>query len=143
MLPVETRISDFIKEHHVLTLATSNDSESWCANCFYVYVKDEISFLFTSDIDTKHIQLALENPNVSGSIVLETKIVGKIRGIQFTGVIQQVAKNEYAKYKLKYLKKYPFAVLINTELWVVKIQKIKMTDNRLGFGKKLNWEREK
>jgi uncharacterized protein YhbP (UPF0306 family) len=28
---------------------------------------------------------------------------------------------------------------MNTHLWVVKLTMIKMTDNRLGFGKKLIW----
>jgi len=77
----EARITKFIKEHHVLTLATCNGNESWCSNCFYTYLSDEAAFLFTSDSDTKHILMGLLNPNVSGSVVLETKMVGKIRGI--------------------------------------------------------------
>lgn len=139
----ESRITDFFKEHHVLTLATSNNLESWCANCFYVYLKDEAAFLFTSDSDTKHILMGLENPQVSGSIVLETKIIGKIRGVQFTGELVKVENTEHSFYRLKYLKKFPFAVIINTDLWIVKLNKVKMTDNRLGFGKKLYWEKEK
>jgi uncharacterized protein YhbP (UPF0306 family) len=85
--------------------------------------------------------MGIANPQVSGSIVLETKIVGKIRGIQFTGELHQVAEAEHSKYRLKYLLKYPFAVIVKTELWVVKLQTIKMTDNRLGFGKKIFWNR--
>jgi len=143
MILPEKRISNFIIEHHVLTLVTSNASESWCANCFYVYLKDEAVFLFTSDSDTKHILMGLENPKVSGSVVLETKMVGKIRGIQFTGELQKVENLEYSKYCIKYLKKFPFAILINTDLWIVKLDIIKMTDNRLGFGKKLFWNKNK
>jgi uncharacterized protein YhbP (UPF0306 family) len=137
----EKRISNFLKEHHVLTLATCNDLESWCANCFYVYLKDEAAFLFTSDSDTKHILMGLENPMVSGSVVLETKIVGKIRGVQFTGELVKVENTEHSKYRLKYLKKFPFAIIINTDLWIVKLHQVKMTDNRLGFGKKLYWNK--
>ncbi len=139
MIKPEKRITDFLKEHHVLTLATNIGDESWCSNCFYTYIDDEASFLFTSDSDTKHIQMGLENPNVSGSVVLETKVVGKIRGIQFTGELQKVENTEHSKYRLKYLKKFPFAIIINTDLWIVKLNQIKMTDNRLGFGKKLYW----
>jgi uncharacterized protein YhbP (UPF0306 family) len=40
-----------------------------------------------------------------------------------------------------YLTRFPFAVLMNASLWIVEIHIIKMTDNRLGFGKKLFWER--
>jgi uncharacterized protein YhbP (UPF0306 family) len=34
-------------------------------------------------------------------------------------------------------------MLMDTHLWVVKLTYIKMTDNRLGFGKKLIWENSK
>ncbi len=142
MIVPEKRITNFIKEHHVLTLATSNTKESWCCNCFYTYLEDEAALLFTSDSDTKHILMVMENPNVSGSIVLETKVVGKIRGIQFMGELHKVENIEHSKYRLKYLKKFPFAIVINTDLWIVKLNLIKMTDNRLGFGKKLYWNRE-
>ncbi|PIV62765.1 MAG: hypothetical protein COS14_01630, partial [Bacteroidetes bacterium CG02_land_8_20_14_3_00_31_25] len=47
----EKRIVDFIKKHHVLTLATKSENELWCANCFYVYDEEENSLIFTSDID--------------------------------------------------------------------------------------------
>jgi len=138
----EARIIKFLKEHHVLTLSTCFENESWCSNCFYVYLEDEQSLLFTSDSETKHIQMGLKNPNVSGSVVLETKIIGKIRGIQFTGELIKVENTEHSKYRLKYLLKFPFAVIINTDLWIVKLNQIKMTDNRLGFGKKLYWNKE-
>ncbi len=141
MLP-NNRITEFFTEHHVLTMSTSVDSKSWCSNCFYVYLEEEATFLFTSDIDAKHIRMAIENPVVSGAIVLETTMVGKIRGIQFTGSLKQVSKEKHLKYKTKYLLKYPFAVLSSTELWLLKLDTIKMTDNRLGFGKKLHWNRE-
>lgn len=141
MLP-NNRITGFLTEHHVLTMSTCVDSKSWCSNCFYVYLEDEATFLFTSDIDTKHIRMAIENPVVSGSVVLETTMVGKIRGIQFTGSLKKVSKENHSKYNKKYLLKYPFAVLSSTELWLLKLDTIKMTDNRLGFGKKLHWNRE-
>lgn len=143
MIEIPERITSFIKEHHVLTLATCVAGESWCSNCFYTFIEDDAALLFTSDSDTKHIAMALQNPNVAGSIVLETKIVGKIRGIQFTGELIKVENSEHSKYRLKYLKKFPFAIIINTDLWIIKLSKIKMTDNRLGFGKKLYWEAEK
>jgi len=44
------------------------------------------------------------------------------------------------KAKVAYLKRFPVAILMKTNLWVVKVRYIKMTDNRLGFGKKLIWE---
>jgi uncharacterized protein len=136
----DKRVVEFINQHHVLTLATCLENNPWCANCFYVWLEDENCFVFTTDNATKHAQDALQNPSVAGSVVLETSTIGKIRGIQFSGIMK-IPENELAsKAKTAYLKKFPFAVLMNTSLWIVKVNYIKMTDNRLGFGKKIIWE---
>ncbi|MFN8255466.1 MAG: hypothetical protein U0W24_07245 [Bacteroidales bacterium] len=138
----EKRIVDFIKKHHVLTLATSQNNTPWCANCFYALMEEENSLVFTSDIQTRHIREALEQVQVAGSIVLETNIVGKIQGIQFSGILTQPQGPLYTKAEKAYLKRFPFAALMDTTLWILKMNYIKMTDNRLGFGKKIIWERK-
>lgn len=137
----EKRIVEFIGQHHVLTLATSNNNQAWCANCFYTYLEKENCFVFTSDDTTKHIQDVNENNLVAGSVVLETSTVGKIRGIQFRGTMEKPTDELEKTAKKAYLKKFPFAVLMKTSLWVLHPDYIKMTDNRLGFGKKLIWEK--
>lgn len=136
----EKRVIDFINEHHVLTLATCSENNPWCANCFYVYLEEENCFVFTSDDNTKHVQDVQKNATVAGSIVLETSVVGKIQGIQFRGIMERPEKELASKTKKAYLKRFPFAVLMKTSLWILKINYVKMTDNRLGFGKKLIWE---
>lgn len=136
----EKRIIDFIHEHHVLTLATSTENNPWCANCFYVYLEMENCFVFTSDEETKHIQDIYKNKHVAGSVVLETNTIGKIRGIQFRGILEKPDKELHKKAKKAYLKRFPYAALMKTTLWVLSLSYIKMTDNRLGFGKKLIWE---
>lgn len=137
----EKRIVDFINDHHVLTLATSIENNPWCANCFYIYLEEENCFVFTSDNTTKHVQDVLENANVAGSVVLETNIVGKIQGIQFRGTMEKSEGDLNSKAKKAYLKRFPYAVLMKTSLWILHLNHIKMTDNRLGFGKKLIWEK--
>jgi uncharacterized protein len=142
MYKPEKRITEFIRQHHVLTLATCVNGKSWCANCFYAYIEDENILVFTSDENTRHIQNAKINQEVSGSIVLETKIIGKIQGIQFSGTLYMPEDELFRSAKTTYLKKFPFTALMNTTLWVLKMDYIKMTDNRLGFGKKLIWENQ-
>ena len=139
----EKRIVEFINEHHVLTLATSVGNNPWCANCFYIYLEEENCFVFTSDDKTKHVQDVIANENVAGSVVLETKTIGKIQGIQFCGIMEKPKKDLATIAKKTYLKRFPYALLMKTSLWIVKPSRIKMTDNRLGFGKKLIWEKEK
>jgi len=136
---VDDRIIKFFRKHHVLTIATAVDNVPWTANCFYVYLEEENALVFTTDGDTRHGKEFIRNPNVAGSVVLETMIIGKIRGIQFQGIISEPEGELLSKAKWAYLKKFPPAALMDTHLWIVKLTLIKMTDNRLGFGKKLMW----
>jgi uncharacterized protein YhbP (UPF0306 family) len=137
---IDNRIIKFFRRHHVLTIATAVGDESWCANCFYTYLEEENSLVFTTDPDTRHGKEFLVNPLVAGSVVLETMVIGKIRGIQFQGTVSEPEGELLNKAKWAYLKKFPPAALMDTHLWVVKLSLIKMTDNRLGFGKKLIWK---
>ena len=136
---VDSRIIRFFRKHHVLTIATSVGNEPWCANCFYVYLEEENALVFTTDSTTRHGREFLENSLVAGSVVLETMVIGKIRGIQFQGKVSEPEGELLSKAKSAYLKRFPVAVLMDTRLWVVRLSYIKMTDNRLGFGKKLIW----
>lgn len=137
---VDSRIVKFFRKHHVLTIATTVNNEPWCANCFYVYLEKENAVVFTTDGDTRHGKEFIENPLVAGSVVLETMVIGKIRGIQFQGIVSEPEGDLLTRSKSGYLKRFPVAALMDTRLWIVKLTHIKMTDNRFGFGKKLVWE---
>ena len=138
----DTKIIDFVKKHHVLTLATSSGNKPWCANCFYAYLETENALVFTSDEETRHIREALENTVVAGSIVLETETIGKIQGLQFEGQLLKLTEKNSGAYKKCYLKRFPYAILGSSPIWAVGLTYVKFTDNRLGFGKKLIWNKE-
>jgi uncharacterized protein YhbP (UPF0306 family) len=135
----DSRVIKFFRKHHVLTIATTVENEPWCANCFYVYLEEENALVFTTDSDTRHGKEFIKNPDVAGSVVLETMVIGKIRGIQFQGIVSEPEGELLSKAKWAYLKKFPPAALMDTHLWIVRLTLIKMTDNRFGFGKKLIW----
>ena len=142
MIKIDKRIIEFINKHHVLTLATTRKNIPYCANCFYVYFEDENMLVFTSDHKTKHAKDALIQNIVGGSIVLETSVVGKIQGVQFQGRMYEPKDELLKRVKARYLKRFPVAMLMKTNLWVVELSFLKFTDNRLGFGKKLFWGKE-
>jgi uncharacterized protein YhbP (UPF0306 family) len=137
---IDKRIVKFFKKHHVLTLATSSNNEPYCASCFYVYLEDENILVFTSDKNTKHISDTINQRLVAGAIALETKIVGKIRGVQFRGIISEPSGQIERKARIAYYKAFPYAALLKPIFWIVKLNFIKYTDNRLGFGKKIIWQ---
>ncbi len=139
---IDKKVIEFFRKHHVLTIATTVNNEPWCANCFYVYMEEENALVFTTDHDTRHGREFIINPKVAGSVVLETIAIGKIRGIQFQGLVSEPEGDMLSKAKTAYLKRFPPAILMDTHLWIVKLTHIKMTDNRLGFGKKIIWSGE-
>lgn len=133
------RISTFIEEHHVMSLATSYaDSLSVCS-LFYAYDKESRTFVVASSDETLHVAHTNKNPNIAGNILLETKSVGKIQGLQFWGEFRELKSRELQK---RYFKRFPYALALSPKLWSIQVKRFKMTDNRLGFGKKILWEEE-
>lgn len=136
---IDERIIKFIKRHHVLTLATvSSEGMPYVANCFYAYDKCRNLFVFTSDEATRHGGEMAANSSVALSIVLETRIVGRVEGLQTTGIAER--GDEEAK--LCYIKRFPYAAAAPLTLWMVRPTMMKLTDNTLGFGTKLIWQSE-
>ncbi|MDR0761635.1 MAG: pyridoxamine 5'-phosphate oxidase family protein [Campylobacteraceae bacterium] len=129
----------FIKEHHVLNISSHEDGKTWSASCFYAFLEKDSTFVFASDKKTRHMQNIAKNPLVSGTITLETKEIGLIRGIQFEGSVKKAS----LKAKKAYLLSYPFAAALAPSLWELEITYAKLTDNRLGFGKKIEYRAER
>lgn len=140
----DSRIGRFIRRHHVLTLATRGaDGELWCSNLFYAYHENESGkpfFIFTSGEETLHARHFQENPEVAGSVVLESRVIGKLQGLQFQGKVRRAGAKDQVK--ALYLKRFPYARVMLKELWILEPTRMKYTDNRLGFGTKLHWAPE-
>ncbi|MFH0894371.1 MAG: pyridoxamine 5'-phosphate oxidase family protein [Bacteroidota bacterium] len=136
----DPKILKFIAEHHVFTLATCSKKIPWCSTMFYVFDEKQLAFYFTSDDQTRHASEMKENDIVSGAIALETKITGRLRGLQFSGRTHILLDNQEKIARKAYLKKFPVARLHKLNLWSLDIDYFKYTDNRLGFGKKLIWK---
>lgn len=134
---MDKKIDAFIQKHHLLSLATIGE-RLWCCSMFYAYDEDEMVFVVASDETTEHMGNVAQNAHVAGTVALETKTVGKIQGIQFAGVMQKAEKREYEFY----FETFPYARIMNPTLWSIRLDEVKMTDNTLGFGKKITWKRE-
>lgn len=123
-------------------MATSVVNQPYCAICFYVFDEQTTTLIFLSDITTKHITDALSNKKVAGTITTEVVTVAKIQGIQFTGEFVNPDEIQEASFYEKYYSIFPFAKAKPSPIWGIKLSSIKMTDNTLGFGKKLLWDRK-
>jgi hypothetical protein len=132
------KIERFIDHHHLLTLATQGEA-LWCCSLFYAYDPEEVAFIVASDPQTEHMGNVADHPDVAGTVALETKTVGKIQGIQFAG---EMSRSVDRRERELYLQAYPYARIMDPILWRIRIHRCKMTDNTLGFGKKIMWRRE-
>lgn len=136
---MDERFVKFIKKHHVLTLATVNgEGMPYVANCFYAYDAKRNLFIFTSDLATRHGAEMAADGRVALSIVLETRVVGRVQGLQIVGR----AEHGDDEARTCYIKRFPYAAMADLEIWMVAPTMMKLTDNTLGFGKKLIWQSE-
>jgi len=131
-----SKIAKFIEKHHVMSLATSYKEELSVCSLFYTYDEDKQLFIVASSPQTTHINHILKNSKIAGNILLETHKVGEIKGLQFRGEFTELQEQSL---KLLYFKKFPYALALNPTLWQIKVDYFKMTDNTLGFGKKIIW----
>ncbi|MFI3306348.1 MAG: pyridoxamine 5'-phosphate oxidase family protein [Rikenellaceae bacterium] len=136
---IDSKIVKFIGRHHVLTLATiDSDGSPYCSNAFYSFDEERGALVFSSNPDTAHGAHMASDQRVAASIVLETKIVGKLQGLQISGrAVEGDTRDREC-----YITAFPFAAVAPLSLWRLEIDFVKLTDNRLGFGKKLIWRRE-
>ena len=137
---MDDRIIDFLSNNHLLSLATSKENIPHACNCYYVYDQTQQVLIFSSDSKTKHANHFLDNPNVSASISKDNIDYKKIQGIQLTGVVHSIQK-DLDRYTEVYSNKFPFAKNMPLYLWFIEIISVKMTDNNLGFGNKINWKK--
>ena len=138
---MDENIKKYLSVNKVFTIATSISGTPYCANCFYAFDEGSNSIVFLSDKSTRHIMEATENITIAGTIQNGVTIISEIKGIQFTGEFIIPDKDVESNFYEIYYKKFPFAKERPSSIWGIKLSWIKMTDNSIGFGTKLIWER--
>ena len=133
------RIRSLFRRHHLLSIATVSEQGPWCASCFYAWDEENNTLIITTDTNTRHGAEFRANPKVAGTIALETKRIGRIRGAQFTGTVSEPTGDDLRRARKIYLRRFPYAALADLHLWVISLNHIKLTDNRMGFGHKEVW----
>ena len=124
----------------------------WVAHVFYAWMPDERCFVFTTDAGTRHGGEMEANSRVAAAIALETRTVGRVQGLQIEGLVHKTAAPSLStihhtlsieKARRAYLKRFPYAAAAKElPLWILEPVHMKLTDNTLGFGKKLIWKKE-
>jgi Uncharacterized protein conserved in bacteria len=135
-------ISEYISENHVISFCCFAEDDIWAANSFYIFNKDDVCFYLMSDPNTRHGRLAIANPVVAGTINEQPSNILSIKGLQYKGVMALLADGVERQLAYQtYTQRFPVAKIKSLPLWKIEIQEMKFTNNSLGFGKKISWER--
>jgi len=136
-------IWDFVQDNHVLSATAAWNEELWSVNLFYTSDQNNDCVWVMTDENTRHGEMMSKNNAISGTISSQEANIHLLKGIQFSGTIELINDGNTYKEGLKlYQKRFPIAHLHKKALWKLSFIKIKLTNNTLGFGTKLMWEKE-
>jgi hypothetical protein len=142
-MEIDSRILSFLKENTVANICMLNaEQKPHCLSCFYVFHEEEMTLLFKSGYGTMHDTFIKENAAVSGTILPNQVDPLQLKGIQFAGKLLSLNPSALIKYGAAYAQKYPMSLAIPGYIWAARLEYIKLTDNSIGFGTKLNWHSE-
>ncbi|TCV99060.1 YhbP family protein [Biostraticola tofi] len=133
----------YLYGQHVLTLCTGDSTSGtlWCANCFYVLDVKAMAFIIMTDSDTRHGAMLQHCRFVAGTVNDQQPEVSQLQGVQYQGQCRQLAGEALNNARALYLAQIPQAAAFSTPVWQIRLDEIKMTDNRRGFGTKIYWRR--
>ena len=135
-------IIEFIKKQSCASVCCVDANRlPYCFSCYYVFNGETMLLYFKSSSDTTHAGILQQNPQVAGTIVPDKLNMLQVRGIQFDAVILHKDDPLTADAFKKYHQKNPAALAIAGDVYSIQINRVKMTDSTLGFGKKINWQR--
>lgn len=134
-------ISRYLKKLHVLTLCVGENSELWCASCFYTYDERQAAFYVMTELYTRHGELMSRQPQIAGTVSGQPKSVMLIKGVQFRAWAERLEGEDEQQARACYNRRFPIAKAVHAPIWRLQLTELKMTDNRLGFGRKHHWQR--
>ena len=135
---MDERIVKFLKKMHLASVcAIDDDGQPYAFSAFYAFDELNFSLLLASSDESSHIKFLKNSKLVAGTVALDTKIVGKIEGVQFQGAMREARTIE----REIYFKRFFYAKAMDPKIWSISLEKLKFTSNTLGFGKKIFWQK--
>lgn len=106
MIPAaDRRALDYLRSHHVMTLATQGSDGPWAASVFYA--ADRFTLYFLSSPTSRHSANVASNPRVSVTVQEDYADWPQVKGIQAEGVVAELSRDEEALARRLYGEKYP------------------------------------
>jgi uncharacterized protein len=141
---LRARVLEYLRAHHVMTLATHGRDGPWAAAVFYV--NDGFTFHFLSGPKSRHSVNLAANPRVAATIQEDYADWPEIRGVQLEGVASGISGDEEQRARALYGEKYPVvgkiakapaaivAALAKVRWYRIVPERLHFVDNSRGFG---------
>lgn len=135
---MKKKVFEYLKNNPAMTLATMGETP-WVCTVFQM-VDEDFNMYFMSSGESRHIQEAMENPNVACSIADSSqRLSSNIKiGMQIEGIVEKVSKLESLKIFLKLWKEldkknidYTLEEIKNAGTYVVKPKRFKYMNKEL------------
>lgn len=144
-LKLPTDAADFLRGHHVMTLATQDAEGPWAAALFYACDGEDLVFL--SAPASRHGRALAHDGRCAATIQDQEQDWRGIRGIQLEGVAVQLAGEERERARRLYAERFTFVrpqqapaaileALARVQWYRLRVQRLFFIDNSRGFGKR-------
>ena len=151
---LQSQLLAYLREHQVLTLATSDaDGQPYAASLFYA-VDDDLNFYVVSDPTTRHGAAMLRDGRVAVTVHRDRQKWQDARGVQFTGRCHRLTGTARAAGWAVYMKRFAFlqdvtlpglgqlaAAPSKVDLWKIEPSWFRLVDNGQSFAHKEEWTR--
>jgi uncharacterized protein YhbP (UPF0306 family) len=136
-----TSALNYLREHHVMTLATNGPDGLWAAAVFYV--SEGFTLYFLSAASSRHAQNMASQPAVAVTIQEDYRYWPDIKGIQAEGQVLRLAGRLQAHAVALYARKFPIILdappplsraLSRISWYSFTPDRLYYIDNSAGFG---------
>lgn len=135
-------IKEFLTQQTCTAICcVDEDGKPHCFNCYYIFDEEKALLHFKSSTDSKHFSLLRKNPCVAGTVLPDRLNKLSMKGAQWQGVLLSHLHHLTDHAWGYYHKKFPVALAIKGEVFTIRLTNIKMTASKMGFGKKVIWDR--
>ncbi len=143
MTQEQSRIWQYLQDNHVINIAVCCPHDHWAFTAFYAPDTENSHLIIFSGATTRHGIIMQQQPQITGTISDPHQQIAHLTGLQFTGIITLVAEEEQARAFTIYQQAFPFIKEMPKEAaWHLSFDHLKLTDNSLGFGTKIEWKEQ-
>jgi len=141
---LRARVLEYLRAHHVMTLATQGSDGPWAAAVFYA--NEGFTLYWLSAPASRHSLDLARSPRVAAAIQEDYADWPNIKGVQLEGAAGEISGDEEKRARLLYGEKYPVvgklaqapasivAALAKVRWYKIVPQRLCFVDNSVAFG---------